>query len=261
MKLIKTLLKIILVILFLIITISFSIKEIVINTTSKEIVSKKISGYILDDIIDEYEISKLETIEKNIRNNRYINKITRKYIDSYLNGIIYDKVEKINIEDEVNSLIENELSTLSDNQKNIIKENVKNKSEKLEKRLDNYISSEFETYKFKDIIKGYNLITNKSFRIILIILSIVNIIILMILEKRNFFKSFQTVIYTTCTLTIIFTILVKLLFNFINQNFIGGFINDIDINILIKLIFVEILISLVIYIINKFIIKKDKVKK
>ena len=88
---------------------------------------------------------------------KYINKITRKYIDSYLNGIIYDKVEKINIEDEVNSLIENELSTLSDNQKNIIKENVKNKSEKLEKRLDNYISSEFETYKFKDIIKGYNI--------------------------------------------------------------------------------------------------------
>ena len=69
MKYIKILLKILLFIFLVMIIISFAVEDLVVNTFSQEILSKRVSGYLLDEIVYDVDINKLEVIEDNIRNS------------------------------------------------------------------------------------------------------------------------------------------------------------------------------------------------
>ena len=70
MKFIKVLLKITLPLILIVITLSYSAEDIIKSTVTNEVMSKKISGYVLDDIINEFDLSKLGDIEDKIRNSK-----------------------------------------------------------------------------------------------------------------------------------------------------------------------------------------------
>ena len=125
MKFIKVLLKITLPLILIVITLSYSAEDIIKSTVTNEVMSKKISGYVLDDIINEFDLSKLGDIEDKIRNSKYTEEISKKYVDVFINNVLYDKKEKLDISNEVNLLIEKELGNeLSDEKKAIIQENL-----------------------------------------------------------------------------------------------------------------------------------------
>lgn len=46
----------------------------------QEILSKKVSGYLLDEIVYDVDINELGKIEDNIRNSKTTKKITAKFI-------------------------------------------------------------------------------------------------------------------------------------------------------------------------------------
>lgn len=70
MKYIKIVLKILLFLFLVTIIMSFASENIVVNTFSQEILSKKVSGYLLDEIVYDVNINELELIEDNIRNSK-----------------------------------------------------------------------------------------------------------------------------------------------------------------------------------------------
>lgn len=81
MKVIKLMLKILLPILLLIITASFVLENVVVKTITEEIMAKKISGYILDEIILDIDSNKLIDIDERIRDSKYCEKITFQYVN------------------------------------------------------------------------------------------------------------------------------------------------------------------------------------
>ena len=105
MKYIKIVLKILLLLCFIVMSISFVIKHIVIDTFSQEILSKKVSGYLLDEIVYDVDINELGKIEDNIRNSKTTKKITAKFIETVVENVIGNKKIKMDIENEVDILI------------------------------------------------------------------------------------------------------------------------------------------------------------
>lgn len=79
-KWMKGIVSILLTVSFLLITMSFILENTVVKTFSQEILSKKVSGYFLDEVIYDVDIDHLQKIEDNIRNSRYTDKITAKFI-------------------------------------------------------------------------------------------------------------------------------------------------------------------------------------
>ena len=84
---------------------SFVIKHIVIDTFSQEILSKKVSGYLLDEIVYDVDINELGKIEDNIRNSKTTKKITAKFIETVVENVIGNEKIKMDIENEVDILI------------------------------------------------------------------------------------------------------------------------------------------------------------
>ena len=87
----KGIVSILLTVSFLLITMSFILENTVVKTFSQEILSKKVSGYFLDEIIYDVDIDHLQKIEDNIRNSRYTDKITAKFIQTIVENVGYDK--------------------------------------------------------------------------------------------------------------------------------------------------------------------------
>ena len=63
----KIIFSILLTISLILVTMSFIGENIVVKTFSQEILSKKISGYFLDEIVYDVDIEELGKIEDNIR--------------------------------------------------------------------------------------------------------------------------------------------------------------------------------------------------
>ena len=104
MKYIKIVLKILLLLCLIVLSMSFVIKHIVIDTFSQEILSKKVSGYLLDEIVYDVDINELGKIEDNIRNSKTTKKITAKFIETVVENVIDNKKIKMDIENEVDIL-------------------------------------------------------------------------------------------------------------------------------------------------------------
>lgn len=90
-KWMKGIVSILLTVSFLLITMSFILENTVVKTFSQEILSKKVSGYFLDEVIYDVDIDHLQKIEDNIRNSRYTDKITAKFIQTIVENVGYDK--------------------------------------------------------------------------------------------------------------------------------------------------------------------------
>ena len=102
MKYLKIILKISLIIFLLSIIMSIVVENVVVDTFSGEILSKRVSGYFLDEIIYDVDINDLEIIENNIRNSKTTKEITSKFINTVIENLVNNSNTKMNIQNEVN---------------------------------------------------------------------------------------------------------------------------------------------------------------
>lgn len=251
MKYIKILLKILLFLFLTMIIISFVVENMVVNTFSQEILSRRVSNYLLDGIFYDTDINKLEVTEYNIRNSKSTKKITSKFINTLIENIINDENTKMNIENEVDMLISKYMpNEISNEKQQNIKRNAIEKINNTEEELQNNLLYSFgENYLI--ILKLYNMLTNLYFRIIIAILCVLDIVILCVIDKNRALKSIRNISIIITILMIILLLLVKLLSNFIDQKLAGGWLQDINTNALIVSIAIESIISILLILINK----------
>ena len=216
---IKIILKIVLPILLFIITMSFVIENVAVKTISKDILTKRVSGYMLDEIINEVDNDTLYEIAGKIENSPYMEEITGKYID-----ILTGKSENIDITEEINQILEEDLQNeIPENVKSNIKSYVSEKSEEIENRLE--IGIEGTT---TQVLNIYGQFTSFEFRITCIILCLLDIIGLIVLEKQQVLKTIQISMFITAIISMIVFIGFKILSTYIEQDLSGGWIDNIN---------------------------------
>lgn len=239
---IKIILKIVLPILLFIITMSFVIENVAVKTISKDILTKRVSGYMLDEIINEVDNDTLYEIAGKIENSPYMEEITGKYID-----ILTGKSENIDITEEINQILEEDLQNeIPENVKSNIKSYVSEKSEEIENRLE--IGIEGTT---TQVLNIYGQFTSFEFRITCIILCLLDIIGLIVLEKQQVLKTIQISMFITAIISMIAFIGFKILSTYIEQDLSGGWIDNINLNMLVGCIIVEVILGFIVLIIRK----------
>ncbi len=177
---------------------SFSIKKIVVNTISKEVVSKEISSEIVDNakkIYDGIDYDTLKNVEINVLNSSSINDITEKYFDKIVDYIINDKeISDVDIKSDVTQIVN--LSEV------ILKRNNIEISDEQKEEMINKISQDDRIKKVyqnvtKDIknnmpsegimaLKAYDEITSDKFKAMAISMIILLIILIAILKKSYY---------------------------------------------------------------------------
>ena len=215
-KCIKILLSILLTLGLILITMSFIIENIVVKTFSQEILSKKISGYFLDEIIYDVDTNTLEKIEYNIRNSKHTSKITSKFIQTITKNVAYNENINFDISKEIDLLIsENMPKNLYNEKVNSTKEYLNEKIVNTEKTLEENLVYSFGDY-YITILKLYNILTNTYFRIVMLLTFIISIIGLVMMEKYKSLKAIQISSLITAIITGIVFVAIKLLSNFID---------------------------------------------
>ena len=250
-KYIKILLSILLTLGLILITMSFIIENIVVKTFSQEILSKKISGYFLDEIIYDVDTNTLEKIEYNIRNSKYTSKITSKFIKTITKNVAYNENINFDISKEIDLLIsENMPKNLYNDKVNSTKEYLNEKIVNTEKTLEENLLYSFGGY-YITILELYNILTNTYFRIVMLLTFIISIIGLVMMEKYKSLKVIQISSLITAIITGIVFVAIKLLSNFIDQRLAGGWLSNINLRLMITFIIIEFIISLVLFIVIK----------
>ncbi len=253
MKVIKLMLKILLPILLLIITASFVLENVVVKTITEEIMAKKISGYILDEIILDIDSNKLIDIDERIRDSQYCEKITFQYVNVLIANTIYDENKKLDITEEIKSIIEKELKNeIEESKKEKLYHYLQEQSENLVGRLESYLPIGYNRYDIPPLfLQLYHAMTNLNFRIIVGLVLVIDIITLIVLEKYKALKSFQLGLMITAIVSIIVFAIIKICSNYIEQTLTGGWVDNINLNLLITFIVVEIVSSIVLYLIRR----------
>ena len=252
-KILAILLKILLPLILILLTMSFIIENIAVKTISNDIITKRIEGYMLDEIINKVDDDKLFEIAEKIENSKYIEKITQKYLDAISSNSYNTNYENIDITEEINLILEKDLENeLPEDIKNNVINYMSEKSTELQNRLE--IGLEEPVI---EILNIYSVYTSFTFRISLIVLCIIDIIGLILLEKYNSLKSIQIAILITAILTICLFIAIKLLSPYIEQRLSGGWIDNINLNLMIGFIIVEIVVSIILFILGKKLNKKE----
>ncbi len=257
MKYIKIVLKILLLLCLIVLSMSFVIKHIVIDTFSQEILSKKVSGYLLDEIVYDVDINELGKIEDNIRNSKTTKKITAKFIETVVENVIDNKKIKMDIENEVDILTKDYMpKDISGEKLQNMKKNTIKQITRIESGLQDDLMEDSENT-YLTIFKIYNLITNMYFRIIILIVTVILTIVLIVLERSRALKSISNVCLITTAFMIVIFILIKLITDFIDQKFAGGWLQEINIDSLTISIILGVIISSSLFLIYKHINKTD----
>ena len=247
---IKIILKILLPIFLLLITMSFIIENIAVKTISDDILVEEVSGYMLDEIIDEVDNDNLSEIAEKIENSPYMEEITEKYLD-----VLSGKSENINIEEEINQILDEDLKgEIPENIKEDVRSYVNEKSEEVENKLE----METEGDSVTKILNIYGKITSFEFRITLIIICLLDVIILVVLEKQNVLKTIGITMFIVAIISILVLIIINILSTYIKQRLSGGWIDNINLNSLIGCIIAEVIIGFILLIITKVLNMKGK---
>lgn len=261
MKYIKTLLKILLFLFLIALIMSFVIENIVVNTFSQEILSRRVSEYLLNEIVSDVDTNNLETIDDSIRNSESTKKITAKFINTVIQNIVNNEEIEMDIEDDVDTLILEYMPDKISNEKlQNMRANIVKKITNTEERLqDNLLYSFGDNYLI--ILTTYNIITNIYFRIIIAILLLIDIVILCIWEK---YKVLRTIRNISIIITIVMLgtfILIKMLSNFIDQRLAGGWLQQVNTNAVIISIVIASITTILLIIIDRIVnlkFKKDE---
>ena len=230
---------------------SFILENTVVKTFSQEILSKKISGYFLDEIIYDMDIDQLQRIEDNIRNSRYTDKITSKFIQTIVKNVGYDKDIEFDVSEEIDALVLENMpqefyNEKGDAAKEYLNENIGAIEKNLEENLIRALGKPYLT-----ILKLYDALTSIYFRVAMMLICIVTIIVLARIEKSKALRTFQISSIVTMTVTFLAFISIKLLSNFIDQRFAGGWLSSINLGLMFLFIILEGVISLVLFMLRK----------
>ena len=247
---IKIILKILLPIFLLLITMSFILENMAVETISDDILVKEVSGYMLDEIIDEVDNDNLSEIAEKIENSPYMEEITEKYLD-----VLSGKSENINIEEEINQILDEDLKgEIPENIKEDVRSYVSEKSEEVENKLEMGTEGDSVT----KILNIYGKITSFEFRVTLIILCLLDVILLVVLEKQNVLKTIGITMFIVAIISILVLIIINILSTYIKQRLSGGWIDNINLNSLIGCIITEVIIGFILLIITRVLNKKEK---
>ena len=245
---IKIILKILLPIFLFIITMSFVIENVAVKTISNDILKRRISGYMLDEIINEVDDDTFYEIAEKIEGSPYMEEITGKYLDA-LTG----KSENIDITEEINQILEQKdlQNEIPEDIKDDIRSYVSEKSEEIEDRLEMGVKGTAT-----EVLKIYGQFTSFEFRITFIILCLLDIIGLILLEKQQVLKTIQISMFITAIISIIVFIGMRVLSTYVEQYLSGGWIDNINLNMLIGCIIVEVIIGFILFMIRRALYKK-----
>ena len=246
---IEIILKILLPIFLVIITMSFIIENVAVKTISNDILIKRVSGYMLDEIINEVDDKTFNEVAQKIENSQYMEEITEKYLD-----VLTGKSENIDITEEINQILEEELQheipeDIKDNIRNYISE----KSEEIEDKLE--VGTEGEV---TEILNIYGQFTSFEFRLTFIILCLLDIIVLILLEKQQVLKTIQISMFVTAAISMLVFIKIQDISAFVEQYLAGGWIDYINLNMLVGCIIAEVVIGFILLLIRRALDKQER---
>ena len=195
-KFLKFILTFVLFVLITILCLSFSLKEVVIDTLSKEVVSGKIVEEVTD-LIRNYvgdDYSTLHKLEENIKNSDAIYNITNEYIDSITKDVISNNdIKNIDANKYIEKIIDENKEVLEENGVHITKDNLEKIKEELDNnKLDNIYVNVVNNVKNnitkeeKGFIRMYNKFITPSFRFIIFICIIITIILIAFIKKTYY---------------------------------------------------------------------------
>ncbi len=197
-KIINFVITIFISILICLLCVSFSLREIVINTLSKEIVKKEVSSKVTDLLKDTYSDIDYETlneIETSIGNNENINRVTEKYFDDIINSVINDesvsipntKEEMLNIINDNEYILKENDVEITEEQKNelVNKLTSNNTIDKVYQNVANSIKDNMSSEAIM-IISTYDKLTSSTFRWIVVSIIIILILLLAIIKKTYY---------------------------------------------------------------------------
>ncbi len=253
MKYIKITLKIFLFLFLITLIMSFIGERIVVDTFSQEILSKKISGYVLDEIIYDVDINEIKKIDYDIVNNKLMKEITSKFIYTITENIIYNKNINFDIKNEVDNLISQTMFNYFSNEKiQEIKTYVIEKLVGVQENLQDSLLSSFSD-KYLIVLRLFNYGTNFYFRLVIFILFFINIVILCFIEKIKVINSFKIINLLVLIFMLFGFIGIKLLSNLIDQKLAGGWLQDINMKSLIIGIIVVAIICVLFFLLDRVI--------
>lgn len=253
MKYIKITLKIFLFLFLITLIMSFIGERIVVDTFSQEILSKKISGYVLDEIIYDVDINEIKKIDYDIVNNKLTKEITSKFIYTITENIIYNKNINFDIKNEVDNLISQTMFNYFSNEKiQEIKTYVIEKLVGVQENLQDSLLSSFSD-KYLIVLRLFNYGTNFYFRLVIFILFFINIVILCFIEKIKVINSFKIINLLVLIFMLFGFIGIKLLSNLIDQKLAGGWLQDINMKSLIIGIIVVAIICVLFFLLDRVI--------
>lgn len=253
MKYIKITLKIFLFLFLITLIMSFIGERIVVDTFSQEILSKKISGYVLDEIIYDVDINEIKKIDYDIVNNKLMKEITSKFIYTITENIIYNKNINFDIKNEVDNLISQTMFNYFSNEKiQEIKTYVIEKIVGVQENLQDSLLSSFSD-KYLIVLRLFNYGTNFYFRLVIFILLFINIVILCFIEKIKVINSFKIINLLVLIFMLFGFIGIKLLSNLIDQKLAGGWLQDINMKSLIIGIIVVAIICVLFFLLDRVI--------
>ena len=253
----KILLKIILTLSLIALTISIITQNIIVTTLSNDIVAKKITGLVLDKTINDIDTDKLGLLEQTLVKSGYIEKITQKYIDNEINNIINNTNNKIDTTNDINNMLDEYLTGLVPSQSlDEIKEYVNEKAltirDNIQLASDNMFSE-----KYKPVLQIYRTLTSSFLKTVTIILSILSAFILVILEKKKVVKTFAHISLIISLISLIMYITISLASNYIDQNIMGGLLNEINLNLPLTLFITLLIVSIILIVLNKTALKEN----
>ena len=252
-KVVIFLLSFITFILLFILAISFDLKNVVTSSISNMFTSSKVNNKIIETIknnypeLTDYEFSK---IQKKLYDSVEMEKITDKYISSMINDIMNDTISNVDITNEVNNLINEATSDL--NVDNNIKEYINNKIQNI--NFDNLYTNILLMIKeenninkpLKNILYHYNILISKITKIILFVCILINMFIIIILNRIESLRSISNILkYTSFLLFALVLIIAR--FGIPISYSLVGIPLDININnlLLIAILYIIISISLI----------------
>lgn len=242
-KIFSFLISILIFILISLLCVSFCLKEIIVNTLSKEFVRKEISSKVTSyakELYADVDYDTLKSLETSIGNNENINKITEKYFDNIIYYITSDKDIKLpDTKKELLNLIEQNDYVLKENGiyvSNEDKEIIVNKisdSKVLDKVYKNVVTSIKNdlTSEEKVAINLYNKITTSTFRWIILSIIVIAILLLVVI-KRSAYKWTYNVAVSLALAGILVALIIPFCINTISSKLTSEVLgHPIDINI------------------------------
>ena len=262
------LLTMILFILIVILSFSFSLKEVVINTLSEEVVENKIANETIDTLKDVYsnlDLKVLDKLEENIKNSDFIYDITSKYLDNISNNILSDEeVKNIDINSYIGKILDENKDILEENDISVTEENINRIKEELENndKLDKIYKNVVSKLKNnitdeeKDFIKTYNKISTLQFRITIISLIIITVLLLAFIKKTYYkwtYNAAIALILSGSFLSFIIPLTKNIIVDIISSK--TSLISNININSLVNSGYICFLLS-ILFIIIYFVLNK-----